>query len=319
MGAGDKARTAGMIDMDNRKILLIHLGGLGDMCLSESTFLSLSRHFEGNIEALGYTRFFNLFQEYFSRIHSIESIKWLHLFSNHTPEIKYKRIIFIGKDREGALRKRWQGFSEEPLIFIEMYPEDHPIVPRTKTIRDRQGSRFTVKSEPVTRHGLRITGSIHVEDYQLAQLSKYDVKAVKKDISPKPTDKVILYPEPVFRKEKWSHENFVKLYRSLKLKGIAVHIVEALGLELDIKEKVFFQDLTEVKKFFQNGGVFVSNDSGMAHLAGICGLFTITIFSGFDPFIWHPRGRGITLEQEKDGIEVASLERKILETMEGNR
>jgi hypothetical protein len=101
------------------EVLLIHMGGLGDMCLSESTFLSLSQHFQKNISALGYPRFFNFFRGYFKTIYSIESAKWLYLFSNNQPETSWKRIIFIGKDRNGELRERWQTISEERLIFID--------------------------------------------------------------------------------------------------------------------------------------------------------------------------------------------------------
>ena len=60
-------------------------------------------------------------------------------------------------------------------------------------------------------------------------------------------------------------------------------VLESLGLSVNVDNKVFFEDLTEVKQFFSEGGIFVSNDSGMAHLAGASGLFTITIFTGFDP------------------------------------
>ena len=105
-------------------VLLIHMGGLGDMCLSESTFLSLSKHFQKNISALGYPRFFKFFQGYFQTIYSIESAKWLYLFSDYPSETTWKRIVFIGKDRNGELRRRWQAISEEELIFIDMYPDN---------------------------------------------------------------------------------------------------------------------------------------------------------------------------------------------------
>ena len=110
--------------MHHDEILLIHLGGLGDMCLSESTFFSFSAHFNRNIVALGYTRFLRLFETYFKRIERVESARWLPLFSQYTPDITWERIIFIGKDREGALREKWGKMSREPMIFIEMYPEE---------------------------------------------------------------------------------------------------------------------------------------------------------------------------------------------------
>ena len=291
---------------DSNKIFLIHLGGLGDMCLSESTFLSLSRHFEGNIEALGYTRFLKLFDKYFAKIHRIESIKWLHLFSNHCPDTIYKQIVFIGKDREGNLRQQWQGFSKEPLIFIEMYPENQFIDHSSWLIDSEKGD--------LTSHELR-ADPCYVEDYQLAQLSQYGIKAIRKEIKPGLSGRVILYPEIGFQKKKWPLENFMELYNSLKLKKIEVQILESLGLSLDIKNKISFQELSDIKGFFQGGGIFVSNDSGMAHLAGMCGLISITIFTDFNPLVWHPRGRNLTLRQGADIIDIPTIETMIMELM----
>jgi hypothetical protein len=286
-------------NQDKDKILLIHLGGLGDMCLSESTFLSLSRHFEGNIEALGYTRFLKLFNEYFIKIHRIESIKWLHLFSDRCPDIIYKQIIFIGKDRVGNLRQRWKDFSREPLIFIEMYPEDQSML---------HSSPFAGKTNK--KH---VANTVHVEDYQLAQLEQYGIRAIKKEIKPKPLYRTILYPEKGFQKNKWPLENFMQLYNSLKSKDMDVRILESLGINIDIKDKISFQELSDIKEFFLEGGIFVSNDSGMAHLAGMCGLFSITIFIDFNPLIWHPRGRFLTFRQDTDIVDISLIENKIIE------
>ena len=122
---------------------------------------------------------------------------------------------------------------------------------------------------------------------------------------------MILYPEKGFEKEKWHHENFVNLYHSLRAHNVDVIVLEPLGLSLNVDHKVFFEDLTEIKHFFSTGGIFVSNDSGMAHLAGAMGLFTITIFAGFDPAIWHPRGRNISLIQGRDTLDLSFLEKLI--------
>ncbi len=271
------------------------------MCLSESTFLSLSRHFERDMEALGYTRFLKLFDEYFAEIHRIESIKWLHLFSDHCHDIVYKQIIFIGKDREGNLRKRWKGFSREPLIFIEMYPEDRLMAHNSK-----------LKSEVNKKHAAK---DVHVEDYQLAQLAQYGIHPIKKEIKPKPLSRTILYPEKGFQKNKWPLENFIELYNLLKLKDIKVHILESLGMNIDIPDKISFQELSDIKEFFLNGGIFVSNDSGMAHFAGMCGLFSLTIFIDSNPLIWHPRGRFQTFRQGAEIIAISVIETKIIELM----
>jgi len=302
-----------MMEMtDNKEILLIHLGGLGDMCISESTFFSLYLHFGNDMVALGYTRFLRLFEGYFKRIERIESAKWLPLFSQYTPDIAWKRIVFIGNDREGALREKWGRMSKEPMIFIKMYPED-----QGSRIKE-QGSGFNgfaIRNVPPLS-GLNLTQSAmkcHVEDFQLMQLGQYGIEAVKKEIEANLARRVILYPEKGFKKEKWHYDNFIDLYKSLKSKGVDVCILKSMGLETGMEEAAFFEELIDVRGFFKPGGILLSNDSGMAHLAGMCGLFTITIFKDFDPDVWHPRGRGTWLQAGKDIIDVSSIESRIME------
>ncbi len=310
--------------MKYNTVLLIHMGGLGDMCLSESTFLSLSKHFQKNISALGYPRFFKFFQGYFQTIYSIESAKWLYLFSDYPSETTWKRIVFIGKDRNGELRRRWQAISEEELIFIDMYPgsmndlvmDDRPTHSRTKTMDDHS-SRITrdslgrFENASLVPRPSSVAAAIHIEDYQLIQLERYGIRPVKKEITSRPRNRVILYPEMGVTKSKWHQENFIEIYHSLKKRGIEAYILESLGLDLAIQDKISIEDLGVVQTFLNDGGIFVSNDSGMAHFAGVCGLFTITIFSDFDPSIWHPRGGNISLRLGIDRIDIPALEAMI--------
>ena len=308
--------------MDSNEILLIHLGGLGDVCLSESLFFSFQKHFGKYLIGLGNKRFLDLFNEYLIRVESIESRKWLYLFSEKLSGPRWRQIVFIGKDREGILRNRWQKFSEEKIIFVDMYPEhtfkrlDRP----HQSQRQTQGNTFSPDGgregeAPTTLLLEGATRTPAIEDYQLAQLTQNGVAPLKKTIPLKKSPRVILYPEKGFEKEKWHHEHFINLYHSLITQSLDVIILESPGLSLNIDHKMFFEDLTEVKRFFSEGGIFVSNDSGMAHLAGTSGLFTVTIFTGFDPAIWHPRGENVSLIQGHDISGPSSLEAIVLKTI----
>jgi len=281
------------------EILLLHLGGLGDVCLSESVFLSLRNHFGDNIVAVGTKRFFRLFPaEYFLRIHGVESRHWLYLFSKEPMDIRWKRVIFIGKDRQGDLRRRWQEISLDPVIFIDMYPD--------KAVSYQQSAFGTPNDE---------NEKVHVEEYQLAQLAQFAIEAVKKEIPRQRSPRAILYPERGFEKEKWEPEHFMTLYRSLRSKGIQAHMMVPAGLQTDVEEAVRIDDLNDVWSFFKGGGIFVSNDSGMAHLAGVSGLFTITIFTDYDPRVWHPRGSNISLQRGVDLFGCNTIEKIILDNL----
>jgi ADP-heptose:LPS heptosyltransferase len=281
--------------MEFREILLIHLGGLGDYCLSESVFHSVARHFNEPLVGLGTRRFLDLFEGYFDRVHGIESARWLYLFSSRPADITWERIVFIGKDREGSLRERWQRFSRSPLLFVDMYPQGAFDAPTASGETRREGRALP-----------------HVEDYQMAQLPRFGIEAVRKEISLKPCSRVLLYPEKGFRKEKWPPRNFLDLYLILKAEALDVHVIESPDLPLDLPDKVVLGELSDVRRFFDEGGIFVSNDSGMAHLAGMCGLFTVTVFTDFDPRVWHPRGAYAALKRGEDRVDVETLGEIIL-------
>lgn len=298
--------------MFHSDVLLIHMGGLGDMCLSESTFLSLSRHFAKNISALGYPRFFTFFHDYFRTIHSIESAKWLYLFSDYPSDEYWRKIVFVGKDRNGDLRRRWQAMSEEEMIFVDMYPDSgFPAV--SLEPRDKVAS---AGPEPSSELGNSTSQkpetNIHAEDYQLLQLERSGIRTVKVDVIPRVSNRVILYPEAGVTKSKWHHKHFIELYHALRKHSLEVCIFESFGLNLPIKDKVIVENLVDVKTFFEGGGIFVSNDSGMAHFAGMCGLTTITVFSDFNPAIWHPRGKNISLRLGNDRVDVPTMEDLIM-------
>lgn len=290
-----KASKYQLIKSDEDEVLVVHLGGLGDVCLSESVFFSLRGHFGDRLVALGNRRFLDLFGEYFRRTEGVESRRWLYLFSERLTGPGWKRIVFIGKDRQGSIRRRWKALSEEELIFIEMYPD----------------GAFGPMPEGRERHSIGSGEDMHIEAYQLAQLDGYGIEPLRKDVTRRRGDRVILYPEEGFSKDKWPVENFIAILRPLRDGGVSAVLLRPPGLGIPLEGALFLEDLSEVKSFFSKGGIFVSNDSGMAHLAGACGLFTITVFTGFRPSIWRPRGNNISLRPGVDDLSIESLLRII--------
>ncbi len=263
-----------MEQMTGNEILLIHLGGLGDACLSESTFYSLHTYFKGNVHALGYKRFLALFDQYFAQVLSVEERKWLWLFSDIRCEKHWKQTVLIGKDKSGEIRRRLSAVSSKPPLFIDLYPEEE----RT-----------------------------HVEAYQLAQLQRLGIKPLRKNSGEPRSDKIILYPERAYGKKKWPYEHFIELYRVLKHDGLDVALLEAPDLEPSLDDSHRFEDLKETARFLGEGGLFFSNDSGIAHLAAARSLATVTLFWDQDPAIWHPRGQNISIRCDTHSPSVEEM------------
>jgi len=263
--------------------LLIHLGGLGDVCLSESLFLSLSAHVRTGLCALGYTRFLSLFSSYFSQVLSVDERRWLFLFSDQTSGLSWQRVIFVGKDRSGDFRARLAPLSRDPLLFVDMYPEGE---------------------------------SVHVEEYQLRQLSAFGIKALRKGVPPKHMDRVILYPEESRGKRKWPYEHFLTLVGLLTTRGVPVTLLEAPDKDSPASGSLRFEHLGDTASFLGDGGIFVSNDSGVAHLAGALGLTTITLFHDQRPDIWHPRGKNMSIMCDPRAPGVEEVLRQVLVALE---
>lgn len=246
-----------------REILLIHMGGLGDVCLSASTFLSLRNYFGRKLTALGYPRFLGLFDDCFSSVHSIDGREWLHLFAdNMTGGARWNDIVFIGKDPSGAFRRRLTGLSQGNLIFVDMFPDSRPL---------------------------------HVEAHQLRQLKAAGIEPVRRPIEATCGRGIVIYPERGFRKQKWPYDSFLELYTRLHRTGVPALLLEPFDTEKPHPDSFRFDHLVEVKRFLRRGSLFLSNDCGVAHLAASCGLATITLFHEADPAVWHPLGNNLSL------------------------
>jgi ADP-heptose:LPS heptosyltransferase len=241
--------------------LLIHPGGLGDVCLSESTLLSLKQHFGTTLQAVGTEHVLDMFRLYFTGVDSLDRRTWMYLFSDSPVSRTWQRIIFIGKDKTGAFRERISRLCDE-FIFIDMYPEGQPV---------------------------------HVEDYQLEQLPRYGIAPVKRKARAKTGKRVILYPEKPYKKKKWPVDRFLEVYEKLTGLGIEAALMSPPGLDLPALPAHVFELLADIAAFFSAGGIFFSNDSGMAHFAARCGLRAVTLFQDTNPLIWRPKG-GLVLE-----------------------
>ena len=235
--------------------LLVHMGGLGDVCLSESTILSITRHLGGTLQAVGNRPVLEPFREYFTTIESIDGRKWASLFSNGLSAPRLPRVVFIGKDRSGAFRRRIAGLASE-TVFIDMYPEGQVV---------------------------------HVEDYQLGQLAAYEISPVRKAIRVKRGRRVVIYAERAYKKRKWPAESLLEVREQLQARGIETVLVVQPGLSLPEGAAArVFEGLSDIADFFSSGGIFLSNDSGMAHFAGRCGMYPVTLFFDADPDVWRP-------------------------------
>jgi ADP-heptose:LPS heptosyltransferase len=205
----------------------------------------------------------------------------MHLFSDSPAGRSWRRIILIGKDRTGSFRQRLSRLCDE-LIFIDMYPEGRPAP---------------------------------VEDYQLQQLARYGITPVRKEAQAKTGKRVILYPERAYKKKKWPVDCFLEVYEKLTMLGIERVLVRPPDLDVPAVPTRAFELLADIAAFFSSGGIFFSNDSGMAHFAARCGLLPVTLFQETDPLIWRPKG-GLVLHCKETPPSAQQAARFIVRALE---
>jgi ADP-heptose:LPS heptosyltransferase len=112
---------------------------------------------------------------------------------------------------------------------------------------------------------------------------------------------VVVHPGSGSREKCWPAERFVKVIERLKrnrkevrvllgeveLDRFAVDEIKALEAAATVRRPGTYLELFNE---LRTASLFVGNDSGPAHLAGIMGLATIALFGPTDPAVWKPMG-----------------------------
>lgn len=124
---------------------------------------------------------------------------------------------------------------------------------------------------------------------------------------------IVIHPGSGSESKNWPRERYIDLIRSLRGNGHSVrvtlgeaelerwseHEIAGLSEVADVRRPVNFIDLLEE---LAAARVFITNDSGPGHLAGIIGVPTLSLFGPTDPAVWRPMGpKVVTLRAQPIG------------------
>jgi len=116
-------------------------------------------------------------------------------------------------------------------------------------------------------------------------------------VVPISTDEVLVHPGSGSPSKNWSPANFASVIRALDvpvrlIAGEADHAaVAAVQTELGrTVSRLEALPLEELAARLAGCRAYLGNDSGVSHLAGLCGARTVTLFSPTHPDIWRPLG-----------------------------
>ena len=121
-------------------------------------------------------------------------------------------------------------------------------------------------------------------------------------ITPAPSDEVLVHPGSGAAAKNWPAEHFAALIGQLdgplrlivgEADAEAAHAVErALGRTLPRLEQ---PPLDALAARLAGCRAYVGNDSGVSHLAGLCGAQCLVLFGPTDPRVWRPLGPRVSV------------------------
>jgi len=145
---------------------------------------------------------------------------------------------------------------------------------------------------------------------------------------------VIIHPGSGSREKCWPVERFVKLIAKLRRAKRDVRVVigevederfpseDVAALE-EAAGTAVRRPATYVELFneLRTGSLFIGNDSGPSHLAGVMGLPTIALFGPTDPAVWKPMGPRVNVihRNNMEAIPVDEVMGQVKALSEGSR
>ena len=144
-------------------------------------------------------------------------------------------------------------------------------------------------------------GELHCAQYLLDTLAGLGIDTVLDQhplgVRPIASDEVLIHPGSGSAAKNWPAARFAEVIRALEgpvrlivgeADEQAAQAVEAsLGRALPRLEHLPLEDLAAR---LAGCRAYLGNDSGVSHLAGLCGARTVVLFGPTSPAVWHPLG-----------------------------
>ena len=125
---------------------------------------------------------------------------------------------------------------------------------------------------------------------------------------------VMLHPGSGGRGKNWPAERFVALAGELARQRNATVIATFGPADAEVRARFVAQSpglldsppLHELSGLFSRSALYVGNDSGISHLAGLSGAPSLVLFGPTEPALWQPLGRAVVSlrRQPLDSLEL---------------
>jgi heptosyltransferase III len=163
----------------------------------------------------------------------------------------------------------------------------------------------------------RPNGQEHCARYLLRTLAPLGVDLTWDDsplrLTPLSSAEVLVHVGSGSPAKNWPPERFAAFIRAL---GAPVRLVvgeadiesvRAVERSFGVALRRLEVSLSELAQHLAGCRAYVGNDSGVSHLAGLCGAHTYTLFGPTDPAVWRPIGPNVhVVGFDKDPEKLAS-------------
>jgi len=275
------------------KILIAKPGGIGDTLLLLPALIELRRTFgEVEIDVAGNREVLSLFENagVISRALNFEDRLITQLFSPRPNErarsflAQYDRLFFLIED-DGIISENLNAVSTDYIIASSVQKQE--LLPQWKYLATIMG-----------------LDTIDEEFYR---------EAFPKSGGKGTANRITIHPGSGSKSKRWPLERFIELIEQLShkypfqlelLTGYAEDDISPMlkrDAMIDTCTLHHNEPLSSVLKLIQESLIFIGNDSGIAHLAGLSGTPSIILFGPSNPTVWKPLGKNISIILPDDG------------------
>jgi ADP-heptose:LPS heptosyltransferase len=295
--------------LSRRNVLIFHLGALGDFVLTWPLALALGRIYpQSRIFYVTHAQKGALAERVLRLDAADIEGGWHHLFtpnvtSESLPE-RARKLLASTHAVFSFLANADDGWSQN---VRRLAPEAELTVlrgPRELELPAEQALLEELKSRPFVQTAVaQILNSISQRGVGFHRA---------------PNGSVVLHPGAGSAAKRWPVERFIELAARLRADGRPVRFVigetecgqwtaQSIAILRQAGEVKQPADYLQLLEALSSASLFIGNDSGPGHLAGIIGVPTLSLFGPTDPANWKPLGPRVqTLRQQP--LEMLAVE-----------
>lgn len=287
--------------MQKKSFLFCHPGALGDFILIWPVLISMRQLMpEYEFTAIGQLPYLQIAQR-------------LNLLDNlHDVNARYLTNFFSGEKFPSQLGKPagailWLTHSDEMRNVLQSVVQQ-PII--------------TLSPRPAIQHHISIYYLQQVQRYYPITFSNSIVSKIEFRLRKKNGNLIVIHPGSGSSKKNFSTTFYKTVFELFKERGFSnvsillgpAEIEQHLNEELKSTSLLFSENLDQLLKIFQTTALYVGNDSGVSHLAGIFGIPSIVLYKSTNPAVWGVMGKRVHLISGKQEEVVFNQIKNVIES-----